>query len=159
MSAGATSKGKQWRFVSLLLLAVIVIFTSIVLTGNHFRVQSLRPALVSVSFAGYTTNAAAERSVTYRVQNNNRETILGLAEFKNSKPGSGLFITLPTSQSQTFALPAPGGSNPCQLSITCFVKDRSVFVQLYNLTQRIKGKSPRDFSKLLFTVSGPTMEP
>ncbi len=159
MATGATTKRKYWRFISLLSLAAIGIYASIMLTGNHYRVRPFQPALVAISFAGYTTNEAGERCLTYRVQNNNRERILGLAEFKNSIPGSGLFINLPTSQPQTFALQAPRGSNPCQLSITCFIKDRGVFVQLYNLTQRIKGGSPRDISKLLFKVPGPIVEP
>ncbi len=140
MATGATTKRKYWRFISLLSLAAIGIYASIMLTGNHYRVRPFQPALVAISFAGYTTNEAGERCLTYRVQNNNRES-------------------LPTSQPQTFALQAPRGSNPCQLSITCFIKDRGVFVQLYNLTQRIKGGSPRDISKLLFKVPGPIVEP
>lgn len=159
MSAGVTTRRKYWRFISLLSLAAIGIYATIMLTGNHYRVRPFQPVLVAISFAGYATNEAGERCLTYRVQNNNRENILGLAEFKNSIPGSGLFINLPTSQPQTFALQAPRGSNPCQLSLTCFIKDRGAFVQLYNLIQRIKGRSPRDFSKLLFTVPGPIVEP
>lgn len=159
MPAGLTTKRKNWRFISLALLGAIGIYAAIILMGSHYRVKPFQPALVSISFAGYTTNEAGERCLTYRVQNDNRESILGLAEFNNSVPGSGLFISLPTSQQQTFALQAPRGSNPSQLSITCFIKDHGAFVRLYNFVRQIKGQSPRDFSKPLFTVQGPVPEP
>ena len=160
MSAGAPTRRKHWRFISLLSLAALGICATIALVGNHYRIKPFQPALVYISFKGYATNAAGERCLTYRVQNNNRENILGLAEFKGSKPGSGLFVNLPTSQSQTFTIQPPPGSSQYQLSITCFVKDRGIFAQLYNLTERIKGKSPaRDISKLLFSVPAPVVEP
>lgn len=141
---------------TILLVAGLFILPKIL---DGYRAPRFQASLVRISFLGYSTNDAAQRFVTYRVQNDNPGSLLALAEFTNSPPGSGVFVRLHGSQPETALLPTPlvGSSN--QVQVSCFVEDRGLLTWAYGRVEKFRGGQPHEVTKLLFTVSGPPVEP
>lgn len=109
---------------------------------------------MAIALVGRSTNELGQRTVVYQVQNRSAWNLLGLAEFTNAPPGTGLFVKLPSHEPQTVALAAPSGG-PTIVQITCFAEDHGLFTQVYRFVQRFRGKQPHEITKLLFTVPGP----
>lgn len=147
------------RGVVSVVLVVALCLSAFIWILTHPGLPLTQPGLVSISFMGPSTNELGQRSLIYRVQNRNSRNLLGLAEFTNGKPGAGLFVKLPSSESQTIVLAAPQGGNTSSVQITCFAEDRGLLTQMYTFVQRFRGKQPHEITKLLFTVLGPPIEP
>ena len=146
------------RIAAVLLLAALCLGASLWFFTRP-QPPSAEASLVNIAFIGHSTNELGQRSVVYRVQNRNGRNLLGLAEFTNATPGSGLFVKLPSSEPQTIVLTAPPGGNPSGVQITCFAEDLGLLSRMYALVQRFRGKRPHEITKLFFTVRGPPAEP
>ena len=151
--------GRKWIIVPAVIALAIGFYAVVTVFLGRYRAPPVQASLVSISFVGRSTNDAGQQCVAYRLQNDNAEKILALAEFQNSTPGSELFVRLPKSQPQTIVLSASSGSNPYRIQISCFVEDRGLLSRAYNFVQHFRGGQPPEITKLLFTVSGPLVEP
>lgn len=150
--------GGRWVMVSVLIIAVLGLF-ALLSTLDYSARPAVQPGMVSIALVGRSTNELGQRSVAYRVQNSSVRNLLGIAEFTNATPNSGLFVKLPSQQPQTVTLAAPPAGSPCGMQLTCFVEDNGLLTRIYGAVQRFRGKQPHEITKLLFTIPGPPVEP
>jgi hypothetical protein len=145
----------------LVTLATLVIGIAALITIH--RSQHPLPAapvnLVSISFVGYSTNAAGQQCVAYRLENHSSENLLALAELLNTPPGSGVFAPLARDRSQMIELAPPAGTGVYKLQVSCFAEDRGLLTRVYEFVQRLRRKPAHKVTKLLYTLSGPVVEP
>ena len=156
-SAGRTARKRRVVAAAIALAIGISAFVAFELRPHALPAAAVN--LVSISFVGYSTNAAGQRCVAYQLHNHAAEKLLALAELPNSAPDSGLFVTLGKDRSQTIELPAPAGKSSYQLQVSCFSEDCGLLTHVYDFVQRLRRKPVHQITKLLGTVSGPVVEP
>lgn len=116
-----------------------------------------RGSAVTITFAGYATNQAGLRGLTYVTQNHTEMTLALRARLVGGLGNRDVFMSLPPSGEAKFWLPVGSNHPPHRIRVSGSTPAPRVITHVIQYLEKRKGHSNVEVSREVFEISPPAV--